>query len=88
MMKCSTHRELGMAGFGTTTCDNCGREFDRVRRSQHLCGRACHDQYFVEERRRALAAYRAQQRMASFFGSAIQPTADVTDEDNQVRRTG
>jgi hypothetical protein len=28
------------------------------------------------------------QRMASFFGFAIQPTADVTDEDNQVRRTG
>jgi ribosomal protein L37AE/L43A len=78
-----------MAGrFGTKSCSHCRREFELVRREQHLCGRDCHHAWFVEERKRALAAWRAQQRIASFFGSTIQPTAEEVDEDNQLRRTG
>jgi hypothetical protein len=48
--------------FGTTTCSHCGREFERVRSWQHLCSRVCHDLYFMEERRQALAAWRKQQQ--------------------------
>jgi hypothetical protein len=48
--------------LGTTSCSCCQREFERVRRYQHLCSRDCHDSFFVEERRRALAAYREMQR--------------------------
>jgi DNA-directed RNA polymerase subunit RPC12/RpoP len=50
------------AKFGTTSCSYCGREFERVRRYQHLCCRECHDQWFIVERRRALAAWREMQR--------------------------
>jgi hypothetical protein len=76
-----------MAGrFGSKACSYCGREFELVRREQHLCSRACHDEFFVEERRSALAAWRAR---ASFFVFALQPTDEITDEDNQeLRRTG
>jgi hypothetical protein len=44
--------------FGTRSCDNCGRDFEPMRGDQRFCQRACHDRYFIEERRRALAAYR------------------------------
>jgi DNA-directed RNA polymerase subunit RPC12/RpoP len=74
-----------MAGrFGNKFCSHCGRDFELVRREQHLCCRECHDQFFIGERRRAMAAWRSQQREASFF---VQPTQD-DDEDNRVRRTG
>lgn len=69
-------------------CERCGAPFHPVRELQRFCSKNCHDHFYVEERRRALAAYRAQQRMASFFGSALQPTADELDKDNQLRRTG
>jgi DNA-directed RNA polymerase subunit RPC12/RpoP len=51
-----------MGKFGNTNCSFCGREFERVRREQHLCCRECHDQYFMEERRRALALWREMKR--------------------------
>jgi DNA-directed RNA polymerase subunit RPC12/RpoP len=51
-----------MERFGNTNCSFCGREFERVRRDQHLCCRECHDQWFMEERRRALAAWREMKR--------------------------
>jgi hypothetical protein len=62
--------------FGTTTCSYCHREFERVRRYQHLCSRDCHDSYFVEERRRALDAYREMQR--------YQQMIEVEDEGREV----
>jgi hypothetical protein len=74
--------------FGSKACSNCGREFELVRQGQHLCSRACHDAYFIRERRMALAAWRQAQRGASFFVSTIQPTAEETGEDNQIRRAG
>jgi hypothetical protein len=44
--------------FGTRSCSYCGREFQPIRGDQHLCKRECHDAWFVEERRRALALWR------------------------------
>jgi hypothetical protein len=69
-------------------CDWCRREFIPIREGHRFCSVECHDNSHIDERRRALAAWRAQQRMASFFGSAIQPTADEMDKDNPLRRTG
>ena len=51
--------------FGTKHCSHCGREFDPIRRDQHLCSRECKERYFVAERRRALAAYREMRRYSS-----------------------
>jgi hypothetical protein len=65
-----------MAKFGTTSCSYCGRVFERVRREQHLCSKDCHDSFFVEERRRALAAWREMQR--------YQETIEVEDEGREV----
>jgi hypothetical protein len=50
------------AKFGTTSCSYCGREFERVRREQHLCSRDCHDQFFQTEKRQALALWRQLRR--------------------------
>jgi hypothetical protein len=44
------------------TCEHCRSPFHRVREAQRFCKKDCHDQFYMEERRRALAAYRAQQR--------------------------
>jgi len=52
-----------MGSFGATICSYCGKGFERVRRYQHLCSRVCHYNYFVEERRLALAAWRSNKRM-------------------------
>jgi len=65
-----------MAKFGTTSCSYCGRVFERVRREQHLCSRDCHDQWFVSERRRAIAAYRDMQR--------YQQMIEVEEDEAQV----
>jgi hypothetical protein len=70
-------------------CDWCQRQFVARRDGARFCSTACHDRYHIDERRKALAAYRAQQRVersASFFSSALQPAADETDERNTVRR--
>ena len=48
--------------FGTRSCSYCGRDFEPIRRDQHLCQRECKDLWFTEERRRALAAWREMQR--------------------------
>jgi predicted nucleic acid-binding Zn ribbon protein len=48
--------------FGTRSCSYCGREFEPIRRDQHLCKRECHDQWLTDERRRALAFWRQQKR--------------------------
>jgi DNA-directed RNA polymerase subunit RPC12/RpoP len=56
--------EQGMtAKFGTKICSHCRRDFEPIRKDQHLCCRECHDQFFVEERRKALAAWRRNRRM-------------------------
>lgn len=51
-----------MKKFGARFCDYCFGEFDPIRVDQRFCKRDCHDQYFMEERRRALAAWREMQR--------------------------
>jgi acetyl-CoA acetyltransferase len=65
-----------MGKFGTTKYSYCGRVFERVRREQHLCSRECHDHWFVEERRRALAAWREMQR--------YQQIIEIEDEGREV----
>ena len=44
--------------FGKRFCDFCGVEFEPFRADERYHERACHDQYFIEERRRALALWR------------------------------
>jgi hypothetical protein len=78
-----------MAGrFGTKCCSHCGREFELVRKEQHLCCRPCHDEWFIRERREALAAWRARKRMGSFFVSAIQLSREASEKDTQIRKAG
>src|SRR6516164_7909471 len=72
-IKCITNQMEVSLGFGTRVCDYCGREFEAVRQIQHLCGRECHDRYFHEERKQALALWRAQQRCANIFSPGTQP---------------
>jgi DNA-directed RNA polymerase subunit RPC12/RpoP len=48
-------------------CAWCGRQFAPVRVDQRFDCRECLDKYFVEERKRALAAWRAQQRGSLFL---------------------
>jgi len=69
--------------FGRRSCDWCGRTFEAVRLAQRLCCKDCHDQWFAEERKQALKAFRAQQRYASIFLNALQPVDDANDDDNQ-----
>src|SRR5262249_52059701 len=51
-------------------CNWCSREFVARREGSRFCSTACHDRYHIDERRKALAAWRAQQcvkRSASFL---------------------
>jgi hypothetical protein len=73
-------------GFGIRVCDYCHREFEEVRQIQHLCGPECHDHYFRQERKQALKLWRAQQRVASFFGTTVKLLDDADDSDNQELR--
>jgi len=66
-----------MRKLGVRYCASCHREFEPWRIDQRLCGRECHDRYFVEEKRLALAAYRAQQRYPQMFV--------VEDEDDAAK---
>src|SRR5262245_4748830 len=69
--------------------DWCGKEFVVRREGSRFCSTACHDRYHIDERRKALAAYRAQQqveRTASFFNPGLQPVDDESDECNTIRR--
>ena len=43
-------------------CDWCGEEFSPWRRDQRLCCKRCHDDWFKEERRAALQAWRERER--------------------------
>jgi DNA-directed RNA polymerase subunit RPC12/RpoP len=75
-----------MKKFSERVCDYCGAIYEPIRIDQRFHSPECHYQYFVEERKRALASWRAQQRTASFFASSVQPMDEETDEDNRVRR--
>jgi len=68
-------------------CDFCGSAFSPVREAQRFCSKDCHDSYYPLERKRALAAWRAQQRGSLFF-SDTQLLADDDDVCNQFREAG
>ena len=72
--------------FGIRACAFCGASFEPHRFDQRFDKRECHDQFYNEERKRALAAYRVQP--SSFFIN--HSTSDVQDEEIQpkARRTG
>ena len=77
--KCSTGLlEVSLSKFGTRVCECCGRQFNAVRWVQRFCGRDCHDLWFAEERKQALAAWRTQQRYASLFLNGLQPVDEET----------
>ena len=63
-------------------CAWCGRQFAPVRVDQRFDCRECLDKYFVEERKRALAAWRAQQR-GSLFLTPIHAKVWDAEENNQ-----
>jgi hypothetical protein len=67
-------------------CAWCRKQFIPIRFDQRFDCRTCLDRYFSREKQQAVAAYRSQQRMASFFCSTPQPADDETDESNPVRR--
>jgi len=48
-------------------CAHCGSEFEPVRFDQRFHTRECHDQFYVEERRQAVAAYRQMKRWPQMF---------------------
>jgi hypothetical protein len=43
-------------------CDQCGRPFERMRSCDRFCSPVCRYVFHVEERQKALAAWRAQRR--------------------------
>ena len=61
-------------------CNWCHCEFVPGTACARFCSTACHDRYHIDERRKAIAAYRAQQRVEQ-SGSFFQ-----RDEDYQLRR--
>ena len=64
-------------------CEFCGTAFTPRRWDQKFHSRECHDQWFAEERRRALAAYRRQQAMArsvSFFDTDLNDSTRINTE--------
>jgi hypothetical protein len=67
-------------------CQYCGREYEPIRWDQKFCQRDCLDRWFLEERKEALKAWRAQRRLASFFGTTVQLPDDADDDDNQYLR--
>jgi hypothetical protein len=44
----------------TIICETCGREATRLHPAMRHCCRACSDEYFMAERRQAVAYFRAQ----------------------------
>jgi len=65
-------------------CDFCGSSFHPVRELQRFCTKDCHDSYYPMERKQALAAWRAQQRLqrtAKFFSPA-------SAEEDEIRKAG
>jgi hypothetical protein len=61
-------------------CSQCHREFTPIRVDQRFCSRSCLDRFYIDERRKAVAAYRQKQRMerATKFFSPVSgnPTGD------------
>jgi hypothetical protein len=43
-------------------CDFCGSPFHPVRELQRFCTKDCHDSYYPQERKQALAVWREMQR--------------------------
>jgi len=71
-------------------CNWCQRQFVPGTAWARFCSTRCHDSYHCDERKKAIAAYRAQQRVersASFFSSTMQPADDDGDEHNTIRRS-
>jgi hypothetical protein len=66
-------------------CDRCGSPFHPVRELQRFCSKDCHDDFYTEEKRHALALWRAQQRAGAFFG-APSTTLDGPDEEVQSEK--
>jgi hypothetical protein len=72
---------------GMAFCDWCQCQFTPIREGNRFCCQGCHDSYHIDERRRALAAWRAQQR-GSLFLTPMHAEVEEIDEDNPLRRTG
>jgi hypothetical protein len=53
-------------------CERCGSPFHPVRELQRFCTKLCHDHFYTEEKREALAHWRAMQRHQKFFAT-LQP---------------
>jgi hypothetical protein len=62
-------------------CEHCGSAFHPVREAQRFHSKECHDQFYMEERRRALATWR---RGLYFFQR--DATLDGLDDEPQLRR--
>jgi hypothetical protein len=77
-----------MKKLNARACDYCGTIYEPIRIDQRFCKRDCHYRWFLREKQEALAAWRKQKRMASFFASPLQPVDETTDEDTRIRRTG
>jgi predicted nucleic acid-binding Zn ribbon protein len=66
-----------MKKFGIRFCDYCSKEFEPIRYDQRFCKRECHDQFFMEERRRALAAWRGMNRYPQMIVGEDEGEAEV-----------
>jgi len=64
-------------------CDRCGTPFSPVRELQRFCSKDCHDQFYMEERRRALAHWREMQRQKIF---GYRSTSSLEDEEIQPEK--
>jgi len=60
--------------------DRCGAPFRPGRELQRFCTKFCHDHFYTEEKRQALAAWRAQQRALSFFDADLNDATRNTGE--------
>jgi hypothetical protein len=78
-------REEYHTNGGIMKCEYCHREYIQRRYDQRFCCIGCKTEWWVEERRNAIAAYRER---GSFFRPSIQPADDESDEGNQVRKVG
>jgi len=66
-------------------CDWCHCEFVPGTAWGRFCSTSCHDRYHIDERRKAIAAYRAQQRVERSLSFFTDDLNDVT-RNSQRRR--
>ena len=63
-------------------CEYCSEQYKPIRRDQRFCSRACHNEWWIENRRQAIAAWaRMHEKILRF-----DTTLDAEDDEMQSER--